>query len=722
MNMLKNITKRRLFRFILFLVMGIALNLIFNAFANHCLKKLLYLDTIGTIIVAIVGGYFPGVLVALITNVITFFTIPPSVYYVVLNIFIAITTTFFYNRFYKNKSKFALFILQYVILVSVCNSLFGSILNYIQGEGTIHNDGLIDNIILFFMQTLKCNFYIGHFIANLFINFIDKSICVGIAYFLIKIMPANVKNDIREMAWLQKPLTDDQISNINNKTSRRISVKAKIVLSLIISCFAITLVIAYMSRMLFLSYMEKEFESEAIGISRLVANTIETDRVDSYIKEGKNAPGYSKTEKMLYSIKLVSSSIQYIFVYKINDNGYTVIFDLDTAELKGLPPGTFIEFDKSVLPYTDKLKAGEEIEPFITDDEQIGYFLTSLSPVYDDTGKCICYAGTDISMDDYTNYEKEFMARLICLCAGFMITIVFAGIWFSEYHIIYPVNTLVNTANVFDYSDAQSRRENVDSIREIGIHTGDEIENLYYTFLQTIEENMVNYTYMLKQSQDLEEVQSKLIMVLADLVENRDASTGDHIRKTATYTGIIMYKMRELGYYTDVLTDEFISNVIKSAPLHDIGKIRISDSILNKPGKLTDEEFEIMKKHTIYGANVIDQCISSLTNADFLSEAKNIAAYHHEKWNGKGYPYGLSGEDIPLSARIMAVADVFDALISKRVYKDAFSFEKAMSIIKEDSGSHFDPKVAEAFLAASDQVRAAAEQFDRLKADEMIND
>ena len=161
----------------------------------------------------------------------------------------------------------------------------------------------------------------------------------------------------------------------------------------------------------------------------------------------------------------------------------------------------------------------------------------------------------------------------------------------------------------------------------------------------------------------------------------------------------------------DVLTDEYIDSVIKSAPLHDIGKIRISDSILNKPGKLTDEEFEIMKQHTTYGAQVIEQCISTLPGSNFLGEAKNIAKYHHEKWNGKGYPEGLSGEDIPLSARIMAVADVFDALISKRVYKDAFSFDKAMEIIKEDSGTHFDPKVAEAFLAASAQVRETARRF-----------
>ena len=157
--------------------------------------------------------------------------------------------------------------------------------------------------------------------------------------------------------------------------------------------------------------------------------------------------------------------------------------------------------------------------------------------------------------------------------------------------------------------------------------------------------------------------------------------------------------------YTDQLTDEFIQNVYHSAPLHDIGKIRVSDTILNKPGKLTDEEFETMKLHTIYGRDVIEKAKKASSEASYLNEAENLSLYHHEKWNGKGYPHGLSGEDIPLSARIMAVADVFDALVSKRSYKDPFPFEKAMDIIREGAGNHFDPYVAGAFMHAEAKVR-----------------
>ena len=158
--------------------------------------------------------------------------------------------------------------------------------------------------------------------------------------------------------------------------------------------------------------------------------------------------------------------------------------------------------------------------------------------------------------------------------------------------------------------------------------------------------------------------------------------------------------------YADQLTEAYIQDVVNSAPLHDVGKIQVSDTILNKPGKLTDEEFEIMKTHTTDGAEIISRAIDTVSeeNSGYLKEAMNLAHYHHEKWHGQGYPCGLAGEDIPLSARVMAVADVFDALVSKRSYKEGFPFEKAMDIIREGSGNHGDPKVVNAFVNAQDEV------------------
>ena len=165
-----------------------------------------------------------------------------------------------------------------------------------------------------------------------------------------------------------------------------------------------------------------------------------------------------------------------------------------------------------------------------------------------------------------------------------------------------------------------------------------------------------------------------------------------------------MKYLAEMPEYATVLTPEMQERMYKAAPLHDIGKIKISDVVLNKPGKLTPEEFEVIKTHAESGGEIIEKTLTDIESDSYLKVAREMALYHHEKWNGTGYPYHLSGEDIPLCARIMAVVDVFDALTSKRVYKDAFPVEKAFRILEESSGSHFDPKIVGTFLAHKEEV------------------
>ncbi len=195
-------------------------------------------------------------------------------------------------------------------------------------------------------------------------------------------------------------------------------------------------------------------------------------------------------------------------------------------------------------------------------------------------------------------------------------------------------------------------------------------------------------------------MQSGMITFMAEVVENRDDNTGGHIKRTAQYVESIAKELKKHEAYRDVLTDRYMSDMVVAAPLHDIGKIHIPDAVLNKPGKLTEEEFEVMKTHSTAGEELLVRAKEELGESDYLNMAVEMAAYHHEWWNGKGYPYGKSGEEIPLCARIMAVADVFDALTSKRCYKNAMPLEKAYAIIREESGTHFDPAVVEAFFAA----------------------
>ncbi|MGN1102721.1 MAG: HD-GYP domain-containing protein, partial [Huintestinicola sp.] len=200
-----------------------------------------------------------------------------------------------------------------------------------------------------------------------------------------------------------------------------------------------------------------------------------------------------------------------------------------------------------------------------------------------------------------------------------------------------------------------------------------------------------------EQTAHIRQMQDKLIMGMADMVEGRDSSTGGHIKRTSDVIGIFTEELRK-GESGLTLSDEFLDNVVKAAPMHDLGKIAIDDEILRKPGKFSAEEFEIMKSHSAKGAEIIRKILDGAESEEFADIAVNIAHYHHEKWNGQGYPDRLSGEDIPVEARIMALADVFDALVSKRCYKDAMSYSKAFGIIEESLGEHFDPVLGKEFL------------------------
>lgn len=207
-----------------------------------------------------------------------------------------------------------------------------------------------------------------------------------------------------------------------------------------------------------------------------------------------------------------------------------------------------------------------------------------------------------------------------------------------------------------------------------------------------------------EKTKQIKSMQSSVIESFANMIEARDGITGQHIKHTSAYVRILIYGMKQVGLYTDILTDEYIATVIDVAPLHDIGKIAIMDQILKKNDRLTDEEFEAIKTHPQVGADIAEDILKGVESDSYIKIAKDIILYHHEKWDGTGYPMGLKGKKIPLCARIMAVADVYDALRSKRSYKDSFSKEKSRRIILDGAGKHFDPDIVKVFQMYIDQI------------------
>jgi len=205
-----------------------------------------------------------------------------------------------------------------------------------------------------------------------------------------------------------------------------------------------------------------------------------------------------------------------------------------------------------------------------------------------------------------------------------------------------------------------------------------------------------------ERSAQLSRLQNGIVSVLANIVESRDKDTGGHIERTSAYIKILVTEMKKRGVYKEIISDWDTEKIIASARMHDLGKISITDLIVNKPGKLTEEEYEIMKTHAAEGVRIIDRIIAQTGEGEFLHNARLFAGSHHERWDGKGYPNMLKGEDIPLQGRIMAVVDVYDALISERPYKKAFTNEEAVQIIMENAGTHYDPKIAEVFFDVKD--------------------
>lgn len=201
------------------------------------------------------------------------------------------------------------------------------------------------------------------------------------------------------------------------------------------------------------------------------------------------------------------------------------------------------------------------------------------------------------------------------------------------------------------------------------------------------------------------------IFAMAKLAESRDPDTGAHLERVRNYSRTLASYLLRNKRYPGEVNAEFVRLIYATSPLHDIGKVAIPDGVLLKKGKLTEEEFEVMKTHTLHGATTLDAALQEYPKARFLSMAREIAAHHHEKWDGSGYPDRLVGSAIPLAARIVAVADVYDALTSKRVYKEAFDHERARDLIMEGSGKHFDPELVDAFLACEESFLQIRERF-----------
>ena len=709
--------KRSWIRQVLFCVCCVLINLIF-AFIPRALHLPLYLDAVGTIFAAIMGGSVPGIVVGYFTNIINgCFADVDYIYYAVINVLIAVLTSFFASRnWFKKTGKTALAVLILSLVAGTLSSMLTWLLYSFEfAVGTsaplaqrLYNTGL-------FSQRF------AQLIADLLADLVDKGLSIAIVLLSVRLLPRAFVKSFHFRPWKQNPLHGEERRRDQKSSTRGMSLRGKIMIMASAAMLLIAIVSTSVSFIMFRNAMIDAQISMAHGVANVVTDAMDADRVEQYLTLGEAAPGYLEAEKKMIAVRESSEDISFIYVYQIREDGCHVVFDPDTEETAGDEPGFVRAFDPSFLPLIPDMLDGKQIEPIISNDT-FGWLLTIYQPVFDSTGKCVCYTGVDISMEQIRLVEYRFLAKAVSLFMGFFIAVLSIGIWLAEYNIVLPINSMARVTDGFAYDSETLREESVKKIRGLGIRTGDEIENLYKAIAKMSGDTVHYIADVQHKNETISRMQDRLIAVLADMVESRDQYTGNHIWNTAAYVRIIMEELRRENLFTDVLTDEYISDVLHSAPLHDVGKIHVSDTLLNKPGKLTDEEFARMKEHTLSGRDIISQATSVASDSTYLKEAQNLATYHHERWNGTGYPFGLKGEEIPLSARIMAVADVFDALVSRRSYKEGFPVDKALDIIREGSGTHFDPRIVDAFMRVEKEARAIAIESQQANQNKRIGD
>lgn len=451
--------------------------------------------------------------------------------------------------------------------------------------------------------------------------------------------------------------------------------------------------------------------SEEYSFGDMIADR---DMPEAYeqMRAGLNHVKESSDIDYLYAVYFEDINDIHSLTYAINTKTQKELEDGGTYTYLGTPceEGSFEDDTLLILQEAVQTKKRDSgvLEGY---SEGYGHMFNGYKVIYDSNDEAVGLLCVEINVTNIRSELNRYIRNIAIFVAAFTIVITIIFVALSETYIIYPITKLTESAKDFvkNIGDQDSIDKCVSDLKSIDIHSENEIGELYTT-VSKMEEDMADQYRDIRQfSENVMKMQDGLIILMADMVENRDSDTGDHIQKTAAYVRIILNGLKRKGYYPELLTTQYMEYVEKSAPLHDVGKIRIPDAVLNKPGKLTPEEFEIMKTHASAGKEIINKAIKTVEGENYLREACNMAAYHHERWDGTGYPEGLKGEEIPLSARVMSVADVFDALCSRRVYKPPFPVKESLKIIEEGKGTQFDPKCVEVFLESIPEITAVLE-------------
>ena len=693
---------------VLFVFLTLLINIVLSKIVI-ALKLPVYFDCVGTLLAAMIGGNLPAVIVGFFSNVINGISDIATLYYGIISILIGVAAAIFQkNGFFKTPGRIILTIFVFAIL----GGGLGSILTYFL-YGYDFGEGVSAPLAILIHSRLGFPKFFAQLSTDFLLDVFDKTLVVVVALFISKYVPQIYKKYIGSLFLFDADPKKPEYEKVLQRNPIKRSLLKKVVVMVIIAEILLGIIASTTGYILYSEVSIGEYVDISKGVSKATAIVVDADRIDEFLEKGRNAEGYAEIEKSLYKIKESFPHVMYLYIYRIMEDGSHVIFDLESEDHEDVQaveadqPGDVVDFDEAFADVKENLIRGEKVEYRISDDEY-GWLLTSYEPLLDSNGKPVAQIGVDLLMGDVRADQAKFFIKLLSVFFGLSIIIMSVVLELVNRGIVYPVNRMAAASIQLAYNlgKGADSKQLLEGIENLKIRTFDEIEYLYKAIMKMGGDSLDYIDQLNRQTDRIMRMQEEIIINFAEMVEARDISTGNHVKKTAFYVEAIAKELQKEGKFKDILTDSYIKVLKRSAPLHDIGKIAISDLILNKPGRFTDEEFKIMQNHTTEGKNILAKIEANAADMDegYLKESMEMAQYHHEKWDGTGYPTGIKGEEIPLAARIMAVADVFDALVAERVYKKSFTYDKAMQIITEGAGKAFDPVVVEAFTNISKEL------------------
>lgn len=695
--------REKLFRILFLIIIGIAINYIGGRIAV-LFSLPLYMDSAGTLFVAALGGVFPGIVVGYFTNLVNSFFNSSELYYGVVSILIAVIAGNASAR--GHFQKFWRIWLQLPVLMIVCAGI-GSLLNCCM-NGLFFVEDTSNQLTNWLYEQAGMPFVLAFTLQVMLVEVADKGLALMLVYGALKLVPDRFKL-VYQHGRLYKKNAHIMPMLIRNPRKKRRSLEKEVLLLISVASIAVGLIASAVCYLLYQENIYRNYKETAQGVARLVVKNMPVDKIQEYVESGEKDSQYYEMQKDIEDLVHSFSEVKYLHVYQVQRDGGYVVFDLDTEQSKADELGDGIALDRPhVHDMLDLLNNNQK--DYIISQGEYGWLFTVYEPIYDSQNNCVAYTCVDMDMENIVSQRVSYVARMVSILLASLIVICAFAMWYAHNRIVHPINVMTEIASDYAYRTDESKKDYVDEDMQLDIRSGSEIERLYQALNKTMTDVTQYISDIQEQAEVIAKMQSNIISVFADMVENRDENTGEHIHRTAQVVGIIARQLLKEGKFPEVLSEQYIEDLEISAPLHDIGKIKISDTILNKPGRLTDAEFETMKTHAGEGRRILKKATDSLGESSYLMISMDMSGYHHERWDGKGYPEQLKGEEIPLSARIMAVADVFDALISKRSYKEPFAFEEAVNIIEEEKGTHFDPLIVEAFMHALGEIRVAVNE------------